>query len=106
MVQGDTTAPKVSLGDTLLPTTANAATTPIYKVVQGSAFTPKLKIWDNSGSIKNLDITGIPNGVTKQKFEMTLQNRRQLSRPLLQWVNTYCAAADTQSLGYIQLKLL
>ncbi|WP_152329753.1 YSIRK-type signal peptide-containing protein, partial [Streptococcus pneumoniae] len=68
IVQGDTTAPKVSLGDTLLPTTANAATTPIYKVVQGSAFTPKLKIWDNSGSIKNLDITGIPNGVTKQKF--------------------------------------
>ncbi|HEV4631316.1 TPA: hypothetical protein VY046_001940, partial [Streptococcus pneumoniae] len=68
IVQGDTTAPKVMLGDTLLPTTANAATTPIYKVVQGSAFTPKLKIWDNSGSIKNLDITGIPNGVTKQKF--------------------------------------
>ncbi|WP_152156461.1 YSIRK-type signal peptide-containing protein, partial [Streptococcus pneumoniae] len=33
IVQGDTTAPKVSLGDTLLPTTANAATTPIYKVV-------------------------------------------------------------------------
>ncbi|WP_462459306.1 hypothetical protein, partial [Streptococcus pneumoniae] len=37
-VQGDTTAPKVSLGNTVLPTTANAATTPIYKVVQGSAF--------------------------------------------------------------------
>uniref|UniRef100_UPI001265B2DD Rib/alpha-like domain-containing protein n=2 Tax=Streptococcus pneumoniae TaxID=1313 RepID=UPI001265B2DD len=56
------------LGNTILPTSESAATTPIYKVVQGSAFTPKLKIWDNSGLIKNLDITGIPNGVTKQKF--------------------------------------
>ncbi|CIN68876.1 DUF1542 domain-containing protein [Streptococcus pneumoniae] len=67
-VQSDTIAPKVMLGNTILPTSESAATTPIYKVVQGSAFTPKLKIWDNSGSIKNLDITGIPNGVTKQKF--------------------------------------
>ncbi|CIS59516.1 surface anchored protein [Streptococcus pneumoniae] len=67
-VQSDTIAPKVMLGNTILPTSESAATTPIYKVVQGSAFTPKLKIWDNSGFIKNLDITGIPNGVTKQKF--------------------------------------
>ncbi|CIW77453.1 surface anchored protein [Streptococcus pneumoniae] len=67
-LQGDTTAPKVSLGNTVLPTSENAATTPIYKVVQGSAFTPKLKIWDDSGTIKNLDITGIPNGVAKHRF--------------------------------------
>uniref|UniRef100_UPI00070E28EC hypothetical protein n=1 Tax=Streptococcus pneumoniae TaxID=1313 RepID=UPI00070E28EC len=67
-VQSDTIAPKVSLGDTLLPTSESAVTTPLYRILQGQAFTPKLKIWDNSGSIKNLDITGIPNGVTKQKF--------------------------------------
>ncbi|WP_193584487.1 Rib/alpha-like domain-containing protein, partial [Streptococcus pneumoniae] len=100
IVQGDTTAPKVSLGDILLPTTANAATTPIYKVVQGSAFTPKLKIWDNSGSIKNLDITGIPNGVTKQKFgndfaeQTTAKQATPYSGSTLTGV-----AADTQSLG-------
>ncbi|WP_235791028.1 YSIRK-type signal peptide-containing protein, partial [Streptococcus pneumoniae] len=67
-VQSDTIAPKVSLGDTLLPTSESAVTTPLYRILQGQAFTPKLKIWNNSGSIKNLDITGIPNGVTKQKF--------------------------------------
>ncbi|VJF29175.1 surface anchored protein [Streptococcus pneumoniae] len=100
MVQGDTTAPKVSLGDTLLPTTANAATTPIYKVVQGSAFTPKLKIWDNSGSIKNLDITGIPNGVTKQKFgnDFAEQTTAKQATPYSGSTLTG-AAADTQSLG-------
>ncbi|CRH94914.1 surface anchored protein [Streptococcus pneumoniae] len=100
IVQGDTTAPKVSLGDTLLPTTANAATTPIYKVVQGSAFTPKLKIWDNSGSIKNLDITGIPNGVTKQKFgnDFVEQTTAKQATPYSGSTLTG-AAADTQSLG-------
>ncbi|WP_079017538.1 YSIRK-type signal peptide-containing protein, partial [Streptococcus pneumoniae] len=100
IVQGDTTAPKVSLGDTLLPTTANAATTPIYKVVQGSAFTPKLKIWDNSGSIKNLDITGIPNGVTKQKFgnDFAEQTTAKQATPYSGSTLTG-AAADTQSLG-------
>ncbi|CJA40014.1 surface anchored protein [Streptococcus pneumoniae] len=100
IVQGDTTAPKVSLGDILLPTTANAATTPIYKVVQGSAFTPKLKIWDNSGSIKNLDITGIPNGVTKQKFgnDFAEQTTAKQATPYSGSTLTG-AAADTQSLG-------
>ncbi|HET0716360.1 TPA: hypothetical protein VQK47_001977, partial [Streptococcus pneumoniae] len=100
IVQGDTTAPKVSLGDTLLPTTANAATTPIYKVVQGSAFTPKLKIWDNSGSIKNLDITGIPNGVTKQKFgnDFAEQTTAKQATPYSGSTLTG-AATDTQSLG-------
>ncbi|HHA7406854.1 TPA: YSIRK-type signal peptide-containing protein, partial [Streptococcus pneumoniae] len=99
-VQGDTTAPKVSLGNTVLPTTANAATTPIYKVVQGSAFTPKLKIWDNSGSIKNLDITGIPNGVTKQKFgnDFAEQTTAKQATPYSGSTLTG-AAADTQSLG-------
>ncbi|CIU09255.1 surface anchored protein [Streptococcus pneumoniae] len=100
IVQGDTTAPKVSLGDTLLPTTANAATTPIYKVVQGSAFTPKLKIWDNSGFIKNLDITGIPNGVTKQKFGNDFAEQTAATE-----MNPYSGStfsgnvADTQAVG-------
>ncbi|VRL11181.1 surface anchored protein [Streptococcus pneumoniae] len=67
-LQGDTIAPKVSLGNTVLPTSENAANTPLYRIRQGQAFTPKLKVWDNSGSIEKLDITGIPNGVTKQKF--------------------------------------
>ncbi|WP_078149552.1 YSIRK-type signal peptide-containing protein, partial [Streptococcus pneumoniae] len=100
IVQGDTTAPKVSLGDTLLPTTANAATTPIYKVVQGSAFTPKLKIWDNSEFIKNLDITGIPNGVTKQKFgnDFAEQTTAKQATPYSGSTLTG-AATDTQSLG-------
>ncbi|WP_225204166.1 YSIRK-type signal peptide-containing protein, partial [Streptococcus pneumoniae] len=67
-VQVDTQAPKVSLGSTLLPTSESTATTPLYRIQQGQAFTPKLKIWDDSGTIKNLDITGIPNGVTKYRF--------------------------------------
>ncbi|HEU1826863.1 TPA: YSIRK-type signal peptide-containing protein, partial [Streptococcus pneumoniae] len=67
-LQGDTQAPKVSLGSALLPTSESTANTSLYRIRQGQAFTPKLKVWDNSGSIKNLDITGIPNGVTKQKF--------------------------------------
>ncbi|MDS9244990.1 YSIRK-type signal peptide-containing protein, partial [Streptococcus pneumoniae] len=66
--QVDTTVPKVSLGNTVLPTSEKEANTSLYRIRQGQAFTPKLKVWDNSGSIKNLDITGIPNGVTKQKF--------------------------------------
>ncbi|MBW7513110.1 hypothetical protein J5E94_10470, partial [Streptococcus pneumoniae] len=67
-LQGDTQAPKVSLGSALLPTSESTATTPLYRIRQGQAFTPKLKVWNNSGSIKSLDITGIPNGVTKHRF--------------------------------------
>ncbi|HES9820884.1 TPA: hypothetical protein VPM54_002132, partial [Streptococcus pneumoniae] len=67
-LQVDTTAPKVSLGNTVLPTSENAANTPLYRIRQGQAFTPKLKVWDDSGTIKSLDIIEIPNRVTKQKF--------------------------------------
>ncbi|WP_160314307.1 Rib/alpha-like domain-containing protein, partial [Streptococcus pneumoniae] len=99
-LQGDTTAPKVSLGDTLLPTTANAATTPIYKVVQGSAFTPKLKIWDDSGTIKNLDITGIPNGVTKHRFGTDFQEQTTARADAPYSGSTLTGTVtDTQSLG-------
>ncbi|WP_226959247.1 YSIRK-type signal peptide-containing protein, partial [Streptococcus pneumoniae] len=66
--QSDTIAPKVMLGDTLLPTSEIAATTPLYRILQGQAFIPKLKVWDESGIIQSLDITGIPNGVTKYRF--------------------------------------
>ncbi|VOY67259.1 surface anchored protein [Streptococcus pneumoniae] len=99
-LQGDTTAPKVSLGNTVLPTSENAATTPIYKVVQGSAFTPKLKIWDDSGTIKNLDITGIPNGVAKHRFGTDFLEQTAATE-----MNPYSGStfsgnvADTQAVG-------
>ncbi|BDS83016.1 hypothetical protein PC0401_17700 [Streptococcus pneumoniae] len=99
-VQSDTIAPKVMLGNTILPTSESAATTPIYKVVQGSAFTPKLKIWDNSGSIKNLDITGIPNGVTKHRFGTDFSEQTAATE-----MNPYSGStfsgnvADTQIVG-------
>ncbi|MDS8226907.1 hypothetical protein RLH49_07565, partial [Streptococcus pneumoniae] len=88
------------LGDTLLPTTANAATTPIYKVVQGSAFTPKLKVWDESGTIQSLDITGIPNGVTKYRFGTDFSEQTAATE-----MNPYSGStfsgnvADTQAVG-------
>ncbi|CEX08774.1 surface anchored protein [Streptococcus pneumoniae] len=88
------------MGDTLLPTTANAATTPIYKVVQGSAFTPKLKIWDDSGTIKNLDITGIPNGVTKHRFGTDFQEQTTARADAPYSGSTLTGTVtDTQSLG-------
>ncbi|TVX11094.1 YSIRK-type signal peptide-containing protein, partial [Streptococcus pneumoniae] len=99
-VQSNTIAPKVMLGDTLLPTTANAATTPIYKVVQGSAFTPKLKVWDESGTIQSLDITGIPNGVTKYRFGTDFSEQTAATE-----MNPYSGStfsgnvADTQAVG-------
>lgn len=99
-VQSDTIAPKVMLGNTILPTSESAATTPIYKVVQGSAFTPKLKIWANSGSIKNLDITGIPNGVTKHRFGTDFSEQTAATE-----MNPYSGStfsgnvADTQIVG-------
>ncbi|WP_179130551.1 YSIRK-type signal peptide-containing protein, partial [Streptococcus pneumoniae] len=99
-VQSDTTTPKVSLGDTLLPTSESSATRPLYRILQGQAFTPKLKIWDDSGTIKNLDITGIPNGVTKHGFGTDFQEQTTATE-----MNPYSgstltgAAADTQSLG-------
>ncbi|HEV6957618.1 TPA: hypothetical protein VZH50_001990, partial [Streptococcus pneumoniae] len=67
-IQVDTTVPKVSLGTTVLPTSENGANTPLYRIRQGQAFRPKLKVWDDSGTIQSLDITGIPNGVTKHRF--------------------------------------
>ncbi|VLR30742.1 surface anchored protein [Streptococcus pneumoniae] len=99
-VQGDTTAPKVSLGNTVLPTSENAATTPIYKVVQGSAFTPKLKIWDDSGTISSLDITGVPNGVIKYRFGTDFSEQTAATE-----MNPYSGStfsgnvADTQAVG-------
>ncbi|WP_057528856.1 Rib/alpha-like domain-containing protein, partial [Streptococcus pneumoniae] len=98
-VQGDTTAPKVSLGNTVLPTTANAATTPIYKVVQGSAFAPKLQIWDNIGSVKELDITDIPAGITKQKFGAEFQSQTNAKENSKYSGSTFSGNADTQAAG-------
>ncbi|WP_459551217.1 DUF1542 domain-containing protein, partial [Streptococcus pneumoniae] len=53
-----------------------------------------------SGSIKNLDITGIPNGVTKQKFgnDFAEQTTAKQATPYSGSTLTG-AAADTQSLG-------
>uniref|UniRef100_UPI000B26FE49 Rib/alpha-like domain-containing protein n=1 Tax=Streptococcus pneumoniae TaxID=1313 RepID=UPI000B26FE49 len=100
MVQGDTTAPKVSLGNTVLPTTANAATTPIYKVVQGSAFAPKLNVWDNTGHIKELDITDIPAGITKQKFGAEFQSQTNAKENSKYSGSTFSGnVADTQAAG-------
>ncbi|HHG7994122.1 TPA: DUF1542 domain-containing protein, partial [Streptococcus pneumoniae] len=99
-VQGDTTAPKVSLGNTVLPTTANAATTPIYKVVQGSAFAPKLNVWDNTGHIKELDITDIPAGITKQKFGAEFQSQTNAKENSKYSGSTFSGnVADTQAAG-------
>ncbi|HEU9353136.1 TPA: hypothetical protein VWZ73_001971, partial [Streptococcus pneumoniae] len=100
MVQGDTTAPKVSLGNTVLPTTANAATTPIYKVVRGSAFAPKLNVWDNTGHIKELDITDIPAGITKQKFGAEFQSQTNAKENSKYSGSTFSGnVADTQAAG-------
>ncbi|VMT87922.1 surface anchored protein [Streptococcus pneumoniae] len=100
IVQGDTTAPKVSLGNTVLPTTANAATTPIYKVVQGSAFAPKLNVWDNTGHIKELDITDIPAGITKQKFGAEFQSQTNAKENSKYSGSTFSGnVADTQAAG-------
>ncbi|WP_171039210.1 hypothetical protein, partial [Streptococcus pseudopneumoniae] len=99
-VQGDTTAPKVSLGNTVLPTTANAATTPIYKVVQGSAFAPKLNVWDNIGRIAELDITNTPIGVAKQKFGADFQNQTDAKKNSKYSASTFSGnVADTQAVG-------
>ncbi|HEV7010196.1 TPA: hypothetical protein VZH59_002149, partial [Streptococcus pneumoniae] len=99
-LQGDTIAPKVSLGNTVLPTSENAANTSLYRIRQGQAFTPKLKVWDNSGFIKNLDITGIPSGVTKQKFGNDFAEQTTATE-----MNPYSGStfsgnvADTQAVG-------
>ncbi|HHV8365307.1 TPA: YSIRK-type signal peptide-containing protein, partial [Streptococcus pneumoniae] len=99
-VQGDTTAPKVSLGNTVLPTTANTATTPIYKVVQGSAFAPKLNVWDNTGHIKELDITDIPAGITKQKFGAEFQSQTNAKENSKYSGSTFSGnVADAQAAG-------
>ncbi|WP_288173458.1 DUF1542 domain-containing protein [Streptococcus pneumoniae] len=99
-VQGDTTAPKVSLGNTVLPTTENDATTPIYKVVQGSAFAPKLNVWDNTGHIKELDITDIPAGITKQKFGAEFQSQTNAKENSKYSGSTFSGnVADTQAAG-------
>ncbi|HEV8760232.1 TPA: YSIRK-type signal peptide-containing protein [Streptococcus pneumoniae] len=98
--QVDTTVPKVSLGNTVLPTSEKEANTSLYRIRQGQAFTPKLKVWDNSGSIKNLDITGIPNGVTKQKFGNDFAEQTAATE-----MNPYSGStfsgnvADTQAVG-------
>ncbi|CTL95655.1 hypothetical protein ERS044109_00532 [Streptococcus pneumoniae] len=98
--KGDETAPKVSLGDAVLPTTENDATTPIYKVVQGSAFAPKLKVWDNIGSVKELDITDIPAGITKQKFGTTFQSQDNAKEANKYSGSTFSGnVADTQAVG-------
>uniref|UniRef100_UPI0015639109 Rib/alpha-like domain-containing protein n=2 Tax=unclassified Streptococcus TaxID=2608887 RepID=UPI0015639109 len=100
IVKGDETAPKVSLGDTVLPTTANDATTPIYKVVQGSAFAPKLKIWDNIGSVKELNITDIPAGITKQNFGDQFQSQTNAKENSKYSGSTFSGnVADTQEVG-------
>ncbi|CIP83913.1 surface anchored protein [Streptococcus pneumoniae] len=99
-VQGDTTAPKVSLGNTVLPTTENDATTPIYKVVQGSVFAPKFNVWDNTGHIKELDIAGIPNGITKQKFGTAFQSQTNAKENSKYSGSTFSGnIADTQAVG-------
>ncbi|MFQ6729413.1 hypothetical protein MU592_09545, partial [Streptococcus pneumoniae] len=68
-VPADSSAPKVSLGDTLLPTTEAAATTPLYSVTRGQTFNPPtLKVWDDTGSIRSLSIQHLPSGVTTTKF--------------------------------------
>ncbi|CIZ97631.1 surface anchored protein [Streptococcus pneumoniae] len=88
------------LGDTFLPTSESAVTTPLYRILQGQAFTPKLKIWDNSGSIKNLDITGIPNGVTKYGFGTVFSEQTAATE-----MNPYSGSTfsgnvtDTQAVG-------
>ncbi|MDS3120950.1 YSIRK-type signal peptide-containing protein, partial [Streptococcus pneumoniae] len=98
--QVDITVPKVSLGNTVLPTSENGANTPLYRIRQGQAFTPKLKVWNNSGSIKNLDITGIPSGVTKQKFGNDFAEQTTATE-----MNPYSGStfsgnvADTQAVG-------
>ncbi|VOY63453.1 surface anchored protein [Streptococcus pneumoniae] len=99
-VQGDTTAPKVSLGDTLLPTSESAATTPLYRILQGQAFIPKLKVWDESGTISSLDITGVPNGVIKYRFGTDFSEQTAATE-----MNPYSGStfsgnvADTQAVG-------
>ena len=68
-VPADSSAPKVSLGDALLPTTEAAATTPLYSVTRGQTFNPPtLKVWDDTGSIRSLSIRNLPSGVTTTKF--------------------------------------
>uniref|UniRef100_UPI0015677D08 YSIRK-type signal peptide-containing protein n=1 Tax=Streptococcus sp. 428 TaxID=2582665 RepID=UPI0015677D08 len=99
-VKGDETAPKVSLGDHVLPTTENTATTPIYKVVQGSAFAPKLKVWDNIGSVKELDITDTPAGITKQNFGDQFQSQTNAKENSKYSDSTFSGnVADTQEVG-------
>lgn len=90
----------MSLGDTVLPTTANDATTPIYKVVQGSAFAPKLKVWDNIGGVKELDITDIPAGITKQNFGDQFQSQTNAKENSKYSGSTFSGnVADTQEVG-------
>lgn len=67
-VPADSSAPKVSLGDTLLPTTEAAANQVLYRVKQGQDFIPKIKVWDDTGSITKLVIENTPAGVTLNKF--------------------------------------
>ncbi|WP_267240967.1 YSIRK-type signal peptide-containing protein, partial [Streptococcus sp. Marseille-Q6488] len=100
IVKGDTTAPKVSLGDTVLSTDANQATTPVYKVVQGDVFNPKLKVWDNIGSVKELDITNTPAGITKQKFGTDFQSQTNAKENNKYSGSTFSGnVADTQAIG-------
>ena len=67
-VPADSSAPKVSLGDTLLPTTEATANQVLYRVKQGQDFIPKIKVWDDTGSITKLAIENTPAGVTLNKF--------------------------------------
>ncbi|VOY60408.1 surface anchored protein [Streptococcus pneumoniae] len=90
----------MSLGDTLLPTSESAATTPLYRILQGQAFIPKLKVWDESGTISSLDITGVPNGVIKYRFGTDFSEQTAATE-----MNPYSGStfsgnvADTQAVG-------
>lgn len=57
----DTEKPQAKLNGIRLGTTA---TTPIFTVFRGATFNPELKAWDNSGKIKSVTISGLPNGVS------------------------------------------
>ncbi|CIW38247.1 surface anchored protein [Streptococcus pneumoniae] len=99
-VQVDTTAPKVSLGQTILPTSESAATTPLYRILQGQSFAPKLKVWDDSGTIQRLDIIGAPNGVTKHGFGTDFQEQTTAREDTPYSGSTLTGAVtDNKSLG-------